>query len=115
MSGKKYDCTEENGRKNVIFFLVFVLFFRLETLQILLVVVAVIVGCYSIMLAVFGFLATGATRGNLYSGAKCIMGGRVAATFVSLTMTVNIRCQTKIPLTMNTKLLNVMTKSGWNG
>ena len=36
------------------------------------------------MFLVFGILATGATRQNVYSGAKCIMGGRVSALFVSL-------------------------------
>ena len=40
-------------------------------------------GCFAIILLVFGFLATGATRQNLYSGARCIMGGRVSAGFVS--------------------------------
>ena len=46
--------------------------------------VAVVMGCFSLILLVFGFLATGATRQNLYSGAKGIMGGRISAAFVSL-------------------------------
>lgn len=58
-------------------------FFRLESIQVGFIVVAVVMGLYSIILLVFGFLATGATRQNIYSGAKCIMGGRVSAGFVS--------------------------------
>jgi putative Mn2+ efflux pump MntP len=57
--------------------------FRLETVQIIFIVVAVSMGCFAIVLLFFGFLATGATRQNIYSGAKCIMGGRVSALFVS--------------------------------
>ena len=38
---------------------------------------------FALLLLVFGFLATGATRKNVYSGAKCIMGGRISAAFVS--------------------------------
>ena len=38
---------------------------------------------FAVLLLVFGFLATGATRKNVYSGAKCIMGGRISAGFVS--------------------------------
>ena len=57
---------------------------RLESTQILFVIVAVVMALYAIVLTVFGYLATGATRQNIYSGAKCIMGGRVAAGFVSI-------------------------------
>ena len=38
---------------------------------------------FAVLLLIFGFLATGATRKNVYSGAKCIMGGRISAGFVS--------------------------------
>ena len=61
-----------------------VLLFRLESLQILFIILAVVMGALSIMFLIFGILATGATRQNLYAGAKCIMGGRVSALFVSL-------------------------------
>ncbi len=56
---------------------------RLESIQIGFIVIAVVMGLYAIILLVFGFLATGATRQNIYSGAKCIMGGRLSAGFVS--------------------------------
>lgn len=56
----------------------------LETIQIVFVVVAVVMGIYSFILLFFGFLATGATRQKIYSGAKCIMGGRVSALFFTV-------------------------------
>ena len=43
-------------------------------------------GLLTILLFVFGCLATGATRANIYSGDKCIMGGRISAAFVSCEM-----------------------------
>ena len=63
---------------HVIFF-----YFRLEVIQVVFVVIGVVMGLFAIILVVFGFLATGATRKNVYSGNKCIMGGRVSAAFVS--------------------------------
>ena len=60
------------------------IYFRLETITIIFIVIAVVMGCFAIMLLTFGFLATGATRQNIYSGVKCIMGGSVSAAFVSL-------------------------------
>lgn len=57
---------------------------RLSVIQIVFIVVAVVMALFAIVLLVFGFLATGATRQNVYSGRKCIMGGRVSAGFVSL-------------------------------
>ena len=63
---------------HVIFF-----YFRLEVIQVVFVVIGVVMGLFAILLLVFGFLATGATRQNVYSGNKCIMGGRVSAAFVS--------------------------------
>jgi len=63
----------------------------LESIQVVFIIVAVTMGCYAIILLVFGFLATGATRDKLYSGAKCIMGGRVSAIFfMVLTYIMNI-------------------------
>ena len=58
--------------------------FRLEIVQIMFVIIGVVMGVFTILLLVFGFLATGATRQNVYSGAKCIMGGRISAAFVSI-------------------------------
>ena len=52
-------------------------------LQVMFVVIGVVMGVFALILLIFGFLATGATRSNVYSGAKCIMGGRVTAAFVS--------------------------------
>ncbi|KAL4230417.1 Neuronal membrane glycoprotein M6-b [Mactra antiquata] len=53
----------------------------LEVLQIVFIVIAVVMALYAILLLIFGFLATGATRKNVYSGASCIMGGRISAAF----------------------------------
>jgi len=53
----------------------------LESIQILFVICAVVMAIYAVLLVVFGYLATGATRQNIYSGATCIMGGRIAAGF----------------------------------
>ena len=52
-------------------------------IQIMFVVIGAGMGLFTIILLIFGFLATGATRQNVYSGAKCIMGGRISAGFVS--------------------------------
>ena len=60
------------------------IFFRLEVLQVVFIVIAVAMGVLAILLLIFGILATGDTRKNVYSGAKCIMGGRVMAAFVSI-------------------------------
>ena len=54
----------------------------LEVLQVMFVIIGVVMGCFAIILLIFGFLATGATRSNIYSGAKCIMGGRLTAAFL---------------------------------
>ncbi|XP_078326259.1 proteolipid protein DM beta-like isoform X2 [Crassostrea virginica] len=56
----------------------------LSVIQIVFIVVAVVMALFAIVLLVFGFLATGATRQNVYSGRKCIMGGRVSAGFFIL-------------------------------
>lgn len=56
----------------------------LQVVQIMFVIVGVVMGVFTIILLIFGFLATGATRQNVYSGAKCIMGGRVSAGFFIL-------------------------------
>ncbi|CAG5118406.1 unnamed protein product, partial [Candidula unifasciata] len=53
----------------------------LEILQKMLIVIGAIMAVFAIILLIFGFLATGATRSNIYSGAKCIMGGRITAAF----------------------------------
>lgn len=63
----------------------------LEVLQVVFIVIAVAMGVLSIILLVFGILATGDTRKNVYSGAKCIMGGRImAAFFLCLSYLLNI-------------------------
>ncbi|KAJ8297723.1 hypothetical protein KUTeg_024254 [Tegillarca granosa] len=54
----------------------------LEVIQVVFVVAGVVMGIFAIILLVFGFLSTGATRKKVYSGAKCIMGGRLSAAFV---------------------------------
>ena len=56
---------------------------RLQTIRILFTVIGVGMGVMALVLLLFAFLATGATRKNIYSGAKCMMGGRVSAAFVS--------------------------------
>lgn len=40
-------------------------------------------GLFAILLFAFGVLAESRTRQNTYSGVSCIMGGRLAALFVS--------------------------------
>lgn len=56
---------------------------RLGEVKVILTLAAVVMGVYSIILLVFGVLATGSTRKNVYSGARCIQGGRCSALFVS--------------------------------
>ncbi|XP_005101074.1 proteolipid protein DM beta [Aplysia californica] len=56
----------------------------LEVLQVMFVIVGVVMGAFAVILLIFGFLATGATRSNIYSGAKCIMGGRLTAAFLMI-------------------------------
>lgn len=56
----------------------------LETVQIMFIIVGAVMGLFTILLLIFGILATGATRQNVYSGAKCIMGGRISAGFFIL-------------------------------
>ncbi|ESO88415.1 hypothetical protein LOTGIDRAFT_165539 [Lottia gigantea] len=53
----------------------------LEVIQVVFIILAVAMAVFGIILLVFGYLATGATRENLYSGNKCIMGGRISAAF----------------------------------
>ena len=53
----------------------------LQVIFILFIVISVVMGIFALILLTFGFLATGATRENVYSGTKCIMGGRVSAGF----------------------------------
>ncbi|XP_062586469.1 neuronal membrane glycoprotein M6-a-like [Saccostrea cucullata] len=53
----------------------------LSVVQIVFIVIAIVMALFSIVLLVFGFLATGATRQNVYSGKRCIMGGQVSAGF----------------------------------
>lgn len=63
----------------------------LHTIQIFFTMIGVAMGFFSLMLLVFGFLATGATRQNIYAGTKCIMGGRLsAAFFLVLTFSLNL-------------------------
>lgn len=57
---------------------------RVEAIQVVFVVIGVVMGVFAILVLIFGILATGATRRNVYSGEKCIMGGRVSAAFVSI-------------------------------
>jgi hypothetical protein len=76
-----------DGRVNhfqTVYYLNLTFLCRLSVIQIVFIVNAVVMALFSILLLVFGFLATGATRQNVYSGKNCIMGGRVSAGFVSL-------------------------------
>ncbi|PVD34692.1 hypothetical protein C0Q70_05969 [Pomacea canaliculata] len=54
----------------------------LEIIRVMFVIIAVVMGLFAILLLIFGFLATGATRKNVYSGPRCIMGGRISAGFL---------------------------------
>ncbi|XP_067949057.1 neuronal membrane glycoprotein M6-a-like [Watersipora subatra] len=53
----------------------------LGELRVVLTTIGALTGCIGIVLLIFGALATGATRRNVFSGAKCIMGGRCSAAF----------------------------------
>ncbi|XP_074651259.1 proteolipid protein DM beta-like isoform X2 [Tubulanus polymorphus] len=53
----------------------------MNMLRIIIIIVASVMGGIAIILLIFGFLSTGATRKNVYSGNKCIMGGRISAGF----------------------------------
>jgi len=55
----------------------------LESIEIGFTVFAVIMGLLAIVLFAFGVLAESRTSQNTYAGASCIMGGRLAALFVS--------------------------------
>jgi hypothetical protein len=58
----------------------------LESIEIGFFAFAVVMGAFAMVLVVFGFLASSATRQNIYSGVRCIMGGRIAA-FLFLVLT----------------------------
>ncbi|KAL8617006.1 hypothetical protein ACOMHN_014177 [Nucella lapillus] len=76
----------------------------LEVVQIMFMVIGIVMGVFTILLLIFAFLATGATRQNVYSGAKCIMGGRISAgffIFISFILSVAwiaISCVTMVPV-----------------
>jgi len=53
----------------------------LGAIRITFIIVAVVMALFAILLLIFAFLATGESRKNVYSGASCIMGGRVSAAF----------------------------------
>ena len=57
---------------------------RLGELKIVMIISAVVTGAIGVLLVVFGALATGSTRKNVYSGTSCILGGRCSAIFVSV-------------------------------
>lgn len=62
----------------------------LQSVEIGFFVFAIFMGLFAILLMTFGFLASSATRDNLYSGVKCIMGGRISAfLFLALTYLLN--------------------------
>jgi hypothetical protein len=55
---------------------------RLLDIQIIFLIFGIVMGLFAIMLLTFGFLSTGLTRQHVYSGIRCIIGGRVSAIFV---------------------------------
>jgi len=63
----------------------------LESLEIGFFVFAIVMGLFAMILVLFGFLASSATRQNIYSGVRCIMGGRIAA-FLFLVLTYVLNC-----------------------
>ncbi|ESO01641.1 hypothetical protein HELRODRAFT_192219 [Helobdella robusta] len=63
----------------------------LQSTEIGFFVFGLFMGLFSIFLLTFAFLASFATRGNIYSGVKCIMGGRISA-FVFLVLTYVLDC-----------------------
>ncbi|XP_064636678.1 neuronal membrane glycoprotein M6-a-like isoform X2 [Lineus longissimus] len=55
------------------------------------IIIAVVMVGLAVIFFIFGYLATGATRKNVYTGARCIMGGRVSAIFfMVLAYTMNV-------------------------
>lgn len=77
-------------------------------------------GIFAIILLVFGFLSTGATRKKVYSGAKCIMGGRLSAAFfmiISFTLNIawlGILCVGMIPVIMYIMINSVCSYEVYN-
>ncbi|GAB1601589.1 neuronal membrane glycoprotein M6-a-like [Argonauta hians] len=56
----------------------------LETIQNVSLIVAIAMIVYTIFLLVFGILVTGATRGHVYGGMSCMMGGQTSAIFLMI-------------------------------
>ncbi|XP_041358811.1 proteolipid protein DM beta-like [Gigantopelta aegis] len=92
----------------------------LEVIQVVFVVIAVAMAVFAVILLVFGFLATGATRQNVYSGAKCIMGGRVSAAFFTvITYILNlgwivIMCFSIVPIILYTAIYSICNNEVYN-
>jgi len=62
----------------------------LESIEIGFFVFAIVMGLFAIFLFFFGILASSATRQNMYSGVRCIMGGRISAfLFLCITYLLN--------------------------
>ncbi|KAK3099188.1 hypothetical protein FSP39_000735 [Pinctada imbricata] len=92
----------------------------LEVIQVVFIVIAVVMALFSIVLCVFGFLATGATRKNVYSGKKCIMGGSISAAFfmvISFILDlawVVISCVATIPIIIYMMIMSICNEEVYN-
>lgn len=52
-------------------------------LHVVFIIIGSVMGAFSLILLLVGFLATGATRERVYRGFKSRIGGRVSCAFVS--------------------------------
>lgn len=60
------------------------LFYRLETVKTVLVLIAAGMGAITLMIIFVGFLATGATRRRMYKAWRTRVGGRISCAVVSI-------------------------------
>lgn len=64
----------------------FILFYRLETVKTVLVLIAAGMGALTLMIIFIGFLATGATRHRVYKAWRSRVGGRISCAIVNTLM-----------------------------
>jgi hypothetical protein len=62
----------------------------LKNIQIIFLLLGIIMGCFAIILLLFGFLSTGRTREKVCTGTKCVRGGiGIAVLFTIATYIIN--------------------------
>lgn len=60
------------------------IFYRLDTIKTVLVLIAAGMGAVSLMIIFVGFLATGATRRRMYKAWRSRVGGRISCAIVCI-------------------------------